>query len=388
MSDGTRIRRGGFVELKCPQHRQAQAEPSGDFIRIKRILKHRSTGEVTLEGHRFVREKYLVRKSFDGAHPRPDVTKEHPTNERKGPRLNELVMHLTVREDDDRPAIVQGLENVKISEVKRKRKVILTSTWYPKFSFRDQAHLYAHLADRPKLEQRLHILETGPLVCRWSRTSIMSPNGKIYGGIYEYFQPHVHVKPPSKNSRYTFFDMFCGAGGSTQGARQAGLKVLGGLDHDEPAIQAWAENNSGSIDLNMDSFDFLCNEIWKIIGRCDVLNISHPCRPFSPAQYVYFGSNYGIATDTSSTKDGKDDEANIDQLHVIKDLIEALKPRVVVLENTSGLANLEGNQKYFHKVLNDINSAGSGYNLGYKIINMADYGLPQERKRLIIIAAK
>jgi DNA (cytosine-5)-methyltransferase 1 len=182
--------------------------------------------------------------------------------------------------------------------------------------------------------------------------------------------------------------MFCGAGGSTQGARQAGLKVLGGLDHDEPAIQAWAENNSGSIDLNMDSFDFLCNEIWKIIGRCDVLNISHPCRPFSPAQYVYFGSNYGIATDTSSTKDGKDDEANIDQLHVIKDLIEALKPRVVVLENTSGLANLEGNQKYFHKVLNDINSAGSGYNLGYKIINMADYGLPQERKRLIIIAAK
>jgi DNA (cytosine-5)-methyltransferase 1 len=368
------------------------------------------TGEVALEGHRFVREKYLIRKSFDGAHPRPDVTKEHPPNERKGPRLNELAMHLTVREDDDRPAIVQGLENIRISEIKRKRRVILTDTWYPGFGFRDQAYLYGHLADRPKLEQGLYLLENGPLVCRWSRTSIMSPNGKVYSGIYKHFSKKDLAPPqlshpsqdllgikspcsslrklPSKNRQYTFFDMYCGAGGATQGACQAGLKILGGLDHDELAIQAWAKNNPRSIDLNMDSFDFLCHKNWKIIGGCDILNCSSPCRFFSPAQYVYFGSNCETATNTSSTIDGKDDEANINQLHVIKDLIEAMKPRIVVIENTSGLANIEKNQKYFHKLLNDVSSAGSGYNLRYKIINMADDGLPQERKRLIIIAAK
>jgi DNA (cytosine-5)-methyltransferase 1 len=94
------------------------------------------------------------------------------------------------------------------------------------------------------------------------------------------------------------------------------------------------------------------------------------------------------ATDTSSTIDGKNDAANIDQLHTIKGLIEVLKPRVVVLENTSGLVNLTENQPYFRKIIYDISSAGPGYSLRYNIINMADYGLPQERKRLIIIAAK
>ena len=325
--DGTCVRPGQFVELKCPQHRLTQVEPSGDFILIKRVLKNRLTGEVTLEGHRFVREKYLVRKSFDGAHPRPDVTKEHPPNERNGPRLNELVMHLTVHEDDHRPAIVQGLENIKITEVKRKRTIIRTDAWYPGFGFRDQTHLYRHLADRSKLEQRLFIIENGPLVCRWSRTTIISPNGKAYGGIYKHFskqdlappqlsrqsqgightpmsqshepaqrynraasmqeinRPHVYrAKLPSKNSQYTFFDFYCGAGGASQGARQARLKVLGGLDHDETAIQAWEKNNPGAIDLNMDAFDFLSNKNWEMIRRIDILNISNPCQPFSISQ--------------------------------------------------------------------------------------------------------
>lgn len=89
-----------------------------------------------------------------------------------------------------------------------------------------------------------------------------------------------------------------------------------------------------------------------------------------------------------STCDGKNDEVNIEQLNVIKPLVETLKPRVVILENTAGLANIKENRKYFNKVLNNIHSSGSGYNLRYKIVNMADFGLPQERKRLIIIAAR
>lgn len=49
---------------------------------------------------------------------------------------------------------------------------------------------------------------------------------------------------------------------------------------------------------------------------------------------------------------------------------------------------MERNRSYFNRLLFDIFSAGSGYNLRYQIVNMADYGLPQERKRLIIIAAR
>jgi DNA (cytosine-5)-methyltransferase 1 len=431
LRDNTHIRPQDFVELVCPQHRQADTDPSGDIIRVKTIFRYRLTGEVTIKGHRFMRERYVIGASFQGEHPRPDTRRSEPLDERKKARVNELVQHFTVREDDNRPAEVQGLEEIQISLVKRKRTVILTDKSYPVLSFRNDPKVRkdALLAGPSKADQKLYIIHNGPLVCRSSWISVQSPNDKVYGGEWRYLskkalspprqvqKSHAHghtplklshetaqrharamaesdrprvyrFKQPSKNGRYIYIDAYCGAGGASQGARQAGLKILGGLDHDETAIQAWANNNPGAIYLNMDSFDFLSNENWKILGRCDILNISNPCQPFSPSQYVYFGFNCRTTTDTSSTIDGKNDEANIAQLHAIKSLIEALKPRVVILENTSGLVNLTENQPYFRKIIYDISSAGAGYNLRYKIINMADYGLPQERKRLIIIAAK
>jgi DNA (cytosine-5)-methyltransferase 1 len=89
-----------------------------------------------------------------------------------------------------------------------------------------------------------------------------------------------------------------------------------------------------------------------------------------------------------STKPGKYDEINIKALDTIKLAIEHMKPRLVVLENTSGLANFKKNQAHFNRVLRNITTAGPGYSVAYKIINMADYGVPQQRKRLIIIAAR
>lgn len=281
-----------------------------------------------------MRERYVIGTSFQGEHPRPDTKRSGSFDERKKARLNELIQHFTVREDDNRPAEVQGLEEIQISLVKRKRTVILTDKPYPMLSFRHDLEVRrnAHLAGPSKADQKLYVIQNGPLVCRSSWTSVQSPNGKVYGGEWKYLskkalsppqqeqQSHAHghtplklshetaqrharamaesdrprvyrFKLPSKNGRYIFIDVYCGAGGATQGARQAGLKILGGLDHDENAIQAWAENNPGAIYLNMDSFDFLSNENWKILGRCDILNISNPCQPFSPSQYVYFGFN-------------------------------------------------------------------------------------------------
>lgn len=274
-----------------------------------------------------MREKYLIGNAFIGNDPQ-DQVRSH--NERKGPRLNELAMHLVVREHDNRPANVQGLEKIPIGEVVRKQNVTLTDKPYPMLTFRDQSRsIYAEVATKSKAEQRLHIFKKGPLVCRWSRTSIVSPNGNVYGGIYRYISkssitprplqqpesflsrnpsqststgtiPHRRaasveeastpiirrVPLPSKRVPYTIFDMFCGAGGASRGADQAGLKVVGGLDHNLIAMEAWELNNPGGIPLCMDSFAFLKHENWKAIGRIDILNISNPCQPYSGAQYV------------------------------------------------------------------------------------------------------
>ncbi|KAF3046098.1 hypothetical protein E8E12_011053 [Didymella heteroderae] len=379
LGNGTIVRPGDFVELQCPEHRKVDVESSGDFLRIVKILKDADNGDVTLRGLRYMREKYLVGKDSDN----------------KGPKLNEIVMHLTVREDDPRPAEVQGLEDIPLSEIERKQQIVVTDMSYPYKGFHYQpSAFFAPIAGKSKDQQRLYIFKKGPLLSRQSsvqrnstpqnathvpsKTSIEGLDSREHRrnpSFEEVSTPRMLRRSlPFQRGRLTMFDMFCGNGGASRGADQAGLEVLGGLDHNELAMKGWELNNSDAIPLCMDSFEFLRNDNWRIIGRgrCDILNISNPCQPYSGAH----------------TWKGQNDEINIEQLQVIKPLIELLKPRIVVLENTAGLANIKKHRPYFNKVLNDIKSAGAGYNLRYNIINMADYGLPQERKRLIIIAAR
>ena len=89
-----------------------------------------------------------------------------------------------------------------------------------------------------------------------------------------------------------------------------------------------------------------------------------------------------------STIVGKNDEENRAAIKLIGKTMAALKPRVATVENTSGLVNYKANQVYLQELLKDMRSAGPGYNVRYKVVNMADYGLPQQRKRLIIIASR
>jgi len=69
-------------------------------------------------------------------------------------------------------------------------------------------------------------------------------------------------------------------------------------------------------------------------------------------------------------------------------MLEGLKPRILVLENTANLVNMNKNRAHFHRLLRNITTAQPGYSVSYKVVNMVDYGLPQPRKRLIIIAAR
>lgn len=66
--------------------------------------------------------------------------------------------------------------------------------------------------------------------------------------------------------------------------------------------------------------------------------------------------------------------------------MKKLKPRIATLEQTFGLLTFEQHKKNFRLLINDIYTAG--YNVRWKIEDLSNFGLPQKRKRLLIIAAR
>jgi DNA (cytosine-5)-methyltransferase 1 len=218
-----------------------------------------------------------------------------------------LVMHLPTRQYDNRPASVQGLEEVQLREMIRKREIVVTSKPYPMLSFRDSI-IPLYLAGMSARDQKFAIFHEWPLVCRkvWNTTTW--PNGKVYGSVIRSFYPSElpppqpttraeeydahelptpsvknEKNPPTKKTRYTFLDICCGAGGASQGAKDAGLQLLGGLDKDDLAIEAWEENFPEGLPLHMDMHDVISLSR-DIIRRVDILWFSISCQAFSPSQ--------------------------------------------------------------------------------------------------------
>ncbi|KFZ16511.1 hypothetical protein V501_02176 [Pseudogymnoascus sp. VKM F-4519 (FW-2642)] len=173
---------------------------------------------------------------------------------------------------------------------------------------------------------------------------------------------------------YTYGDAFCGAGGATRGAHMAGLKVVWGFDFNAHACETWRLNFPSATMYEMSAFD-AC-EIWAKEAKAgmpnraqvDILHISPPCQFFSPAHTI----------------PGKDDDMNTASLLACGRLLALVKPRVVTLEQTFGIGHAEFT-RWFNALIHQFTD--NGYSLRWKICHLQDWGLPQRRQRLIIIAA-
>ncbi|MCJ1352947.1 MAG: hypothetical protein MMC33_002931 [Icmadophila ericetorum] len=165
--------------------------------------------------------------------------------------------------------------------------------------------------------------------------------------------------------RYTFGDAFCGAGGTSRGACLAGLRVQWGLDHNENACRSWEWNFPFADILNRDIFEVITRE--SGLGKVDILHLSPPCQFFSPAH----------------TTAGQNDDANTAASFAIAGMLKCAKPRIVTLENTSGLLRIH--QVWLYAVIHQFTSLG--FSIRWKLLCFQDYGLGQRRERLIIIAA-
>ena len=157
--------------------------------------------------------------------------------------------------------------------------------------------------------------------------------------------------------------LFSGAGGLDLGFKMAGHEIIWANDLYEDAVATYRHNFGDHI---------VCEDISKIdsdsIPDCDIVIGGFPCQGFSVA----------------NTKRHEDDERNELYKQLIR-IIKAKNPKFFLAENVKGILSLSKG-KVFEMILNDFKEMG--YKVKYKVLNAADYGVPQTRLRVIIIGVR
>ena len=157
--------------------------------------------------------------------------------------------------------------------------------------------------------------------------------------------------------------LFSGAGGLDLGFTKAGHDIIWANDNFIDAVKTYRKNLGDHI---------VCENIANVssseIPRHDILIGGFPCQGFSIA----------------NAKRARHDERNKLYLEFLRILREK-KPKFFLAENVKGMMSLEGG-KVFEMIVRDFVAAG--YRVKYKVLNAADFGVPQRRERVILIGVR
>lgn len=166
---------------------------------------------------------------------------------------------------------------------------------------------------------------------------------------------------------YGVVDLFCGVGGLTCGLEKAGLDVVAGYDVDATCEYTYSFNNNARF-IHKNIEDVAGEEIKKMLQGYDIKILAGcaPCQPFSRHQ---------------KDKYHRDKHKDWKLLYQFARLIEEIRPHIVSMENVPELVK----EQVFGDFLNVLEK--QHYNITYKVVNAADYGVPQRRKRLLLLAS-
>jgi len=178
--------------------------------------------------------------------------------------------------------------------------------------------------------------------------------------------------------------LFSGCGGMDLGFIKAGHEIIWANDNDKDSIETY--KNYFCKKLNMNPKHISLENIKKIntkkIPNCDVIIGGFPCQGFSMANpYRHIEDNRN--------------KLYIELLRVIKEK----KPKYFVAENVPGLCSIGGYEtkedkkkregRILKMILHELRNINKiGYHVVFKILNTADFGVPQTRKRIIILGTR
>lgn len=162
------------------------------------------------------------------------------------------------------------------------------------------------------------------------------------------------------NKKYTVVSLFAGIGGFDLAFENAGFEPIWANDIDKFACQTFRANVHDNI---------VCGDINEHLNEIpshDVLVGGFPCQPFS----------------TLGKLKGFNDERGT-LFFTIKEILKKHNTKVVVLENVKNIINHDGGAT-FKRILSELEQLG--YDVNYKVLNSADFGIPQRRNRVYIVA--
>jgi DNA (cytosine-5)-methyltransferase 1 len=167
----------------------------------------------------------------------------------------------------------------------------------------------------------------------------------------------------------TAVDLFCGAGGLSEGLSQTGVDVLGAVDISQLAIEAYKENHPNTHvwrrDIRRLSPEEILQDLELAPGELDLLAGCPPCQGFSTLR-------------THNRSSNVDDRRN-GLVAQFARFCEVLRPRGLLMENVPGLES----DRRFRLLANRLERMG--YRLTYGVLDAADYGVPQRRRRFVLL---
>lgn len=324
------------------------------------------------------------------------------------PRKNEVCEVYELDENDHRATdpirhLEQALVEVPIQNIKATRTLHKTNKAFPECRF-----------DRVRYKTNEERENEAPLTCRWQMVlSYPDPRYRrqqrpIAGEVIRHYnqddipkdrhrvpdserrKAHEKIRGGSfvpsgapkagleafpirlaRGQKYTVVDIFCGAGGYSKGAEMAGLKVLAACDHWLWCCETYRQNFPDAELHEKDVYKFIedmSTDLTREPLHVDILHFSPPCQTWSPAH----------------TCEGKKDEQNRATLYACEKIITIFKPRIFTVEQTFGLAQDRWIPN-FNALVQGFTR--HGYSVKWKVLHLVEYGLPQTRKRLVMIGA-
>jgi DNA (cytosine-5)-methyltransferase 1 len=160
-------------------------------------------------------------------------------------------------------------------------------------------------------------------------------------------------------------DLFCGVGGLTHGFVKEGFNVVAGIDNDSTCEFAYVKNN-GARFVPLPVEEITADEIASLYpeNHAKVLVGCAPCTPFS--KYT--------------NPKSKNDKWRL--LHSFANLVRSVRPDIVSMENVPELTKHEIYQEFL------VTLKEEGYEVSPKVVYCPDYGIPQRRQRLVLLASR